>query len=129
AIKDNPKLNTRLWTGKHPVRLLIDPDLRGIQQNKNLNLFNQSIKTIVFCKQPMENSKNLSFEKLDFGQEIAPQLLTKLYEHNLQSVIIEGGRATLNSFIKSGFWDEARVFTGQPYFKTGIKAPDFKYKP
>ena len=46
AILDNPKLNTRLWEGKHPTRILIDQNLRTPQ---NSALFDGSIKTIVIC--------------------------------------------------------------------------------
>jgi len=46
-----------------------------------------------------------------------------LYLQDIQSVIIEGGARTLNSFIEAGLWDEARVFTGETELKKGIKAP------
>jgi diaminohydroxyphosphoribosylaminopyrimidine deaminase/5-amino-6-(5-phosphoribosylamino)uracil reductase len=31
-----------------------------------------------------------------------------LYDHQIQSVIIEGGRQTLQTFIDANLWDEAR---------------------
>ena len=49
----------------------------------------------------------------------------KLHEANINSVIIEGGAKTLQVFIDTGLWDEARVFTGKNTFKEGIKAPVF----
>lgn len=129
ALKDNPKLNTRLWKGNNPTRILIDPNLKSFEERKQLHLYDQTIKTIVCTKQTVKNKHNLIFEQIDFQKEIIPQIMQVLYKHNLQSVIIEGGRETLKSFIKTNSWDEARVFTGQSYFKTGIKAPDFNYKP
>lgn len=129
ALKDNPKLNTRLWKGNNPTRILIDPNLKSFEERKQLHLYDQTIKTIVCTKQTVKNKHNLIFEQIDFRKEIIPQIMQVLYKHNLQSVIIEGGRETLKSFIKTNSWDEARVFTGQSYFKTGIKAPDFNYKP
>jgi len=42
---------------------------------------------------------------------------------DIQSVIIEGGAHTLNTFIEAGLWDEARVFTGAVNLNSGIKAP------
>ena len=42
---------------------------------------------------------------------------------------MEGGRKTLQSFIDSDLWDEARVFTGGIKFKRGVPAPDFPFKP
>jgi diaminohydroxyphosphoribosylaminopyrimidine deaminase/5-amino-6-(5-phosphoribosylamino)uracil reductase len=41
----------------------------------------------------------------------------------IQSLFIEGGAKILDHFIAEGFWDEARVFTGTKFFKTGINAP------
>ena len=46
-----------------------------------------------------------------------------LFENEIQSVIIEGGRQTLQTFIDENLWDEARVFKGNLFFENGIKAP------
>ena len=50
-------------------------------------------------------------------------ILYQLYLQDIQSVIIEGGAKTLNSFIDAGLWDEARIFTGETVLNNGIKAP------
>ena len=39
------------------------------------------------------------------------------YVNKIQSVIIEGGKKTLEKFIESGYWDEARVFTSTKKIK------------
>ena len=52
----------------------------------------------------------------------------KLYDYNIQSVIIEGGARTLSSFINENLWDEARVFIGNSYLINGIKSPDFLFQ-
>ena len=54
------------------------------------------------------------------------QLCSLLYEEQIQSVIIEGGCKTLDSFIESNLWDEARIFKGATTFRKGIKAPEIK---
>ena len=48
-----------------------------------------------------------------------------LFNHHINSVIIEGGTKTLQTFINENLWDEARVFTGASQFKNGVKAPKF----
>jgi len=58
-----------------------------------------------------------------------PQLFTILYTRNILSVIIEGGKQVLETCIKENLWDEARVFTGQKYFKYGLPAPSIKKEP
>lgn len=127
ALKDNPSLNTRLWEGKNPVRILIDRNLKTL--HKDLNLLDKQIKTIIFCENPEESEENLIFEGIDFQKDIPEQILARLYEHDLQSVIIEGGQKTLQSFINAGLWDEARVFTGNKYLSEGIAAPKLKAIP
>jgi len=124
AILDNPKLNTRLWKGKDPVRILIDQNLRTPLDSA---LFDDSIKTIVFCgleAKPALNANLLHFEKIDFRENTAFQILEILYKHNLQSVIIEGGSKTLQTFIDADLWDEARIFKGKIQFKKGTPAPN-----
>ena len=48
---------------------------------------------------------------------------------NIQSVIIEGGATTINHFINTDCWDEARVLTGNKYFTNGLKAPNLSMQP
>ncbi|WP_127846388.1 bifunctional diaminohydroxyphosphoribosylaminopyrimidine deaminase/5-amino-6-(5-phosphoribosylamino)uracil reductase RibD [Psychroflexus aestuariivivens] len=128
AIKDNPQLNTRLWKGENPVRVVIDQDLKI---PKTHHIFDQSVKTIVFHSKnfkPIDDT-NLIFEALDFESKIPTQILEKLHQHNLQSVIIEGGGVTLQNFINEDLWDEARVFTGENAIEIGIKAPILNKNP
>ena len=58
-----------------------------------------------------------------YNERLAFNILKVLYHHNLQSVIVEGGRQTLQMFIDAGIWDEVRVFKGQTLFYEGIPAP------
>ena len=130
AVADNPKLNVRLWEGQNPVRVVLDRQLRIPQDSA---LFDKSQKTIVITdafREPSEtNEKQQKFpvilEKIDFHKEPAAQICEVLAAHELQSVIIEGGSQTLDSFIAAGLWDEARVFQGNIRFGQGIKAPLF----
>ena len=125
AITDNPKLNTRDWHGKNPVRIVLDKSLRI---PSSYSLFDQTIKTIVLTEKQNKNSENIIFELIDFSKKIAQQICTVLYTHELQSVIIEGGKQTLQTFIDANLWDEARVFTGNVLFQAGIEAPTFAGK-
>lgn len=126
AQKDNPSLTVRHCAGKNPVRLVLDQNLR---LNKSLNLFDNSTKTWVFNASKNENDKNTWFIKIDFEKNIIPQILAELYKHNLQSVIVEGGKQLLESFIENNIWDEAWVFEGKKLFYSGIPAPKLEYKP
>jgi diaminohydroxyphosphoribosylaminopyrimidine deaminase/5-amino-6-(5-phosphoribosylamino)uracil reductase len=120
AIDDNPKLDVRDWTGTHPTRVVLDKNNRIPKENF---LLDNQIKTIVFCQTGTNtNQENIIFERIDFEQNIASQILKILFEHQIQSVIIEGGRQTLQTFIDENLWDEARIFKGSTSFKNGTKA-------
>ena len=51
------------------------------------------------------------------------QLMDDLYQHVVQSLIVEGGRQTLESFINAGLWDEIRVETAPLTVTYGTRSP------
>ena len=51
------------------------------------------------------------------------QLIADLYQQGVQSLIVEGGLQTLDSFIKAGLWDEIRVETAPVTVTHGTPAP------
>ncbi len=126
AIMDNPKLNTRLWFGRNPIRIVIDPKL---ELPENLSIFDNSQKTIIVNEKKEKIEDNIKWLKISCEpSHMIKQLMSYLYEQNIQSIIIEGGNILLQSFINQGFWDEARVFTGNQFFADGINAPLIKGK-
>ena len=119
---DNPQLNVRYGKGKLPKRIVID---RRLKLSRDLNVFDQSVETLVFNEIKMEfdgKTKYIALE--DFDRFVPQYILYQLYLQDIQSVIIEGGAKTLNSFIDAGLWDEARIFTGETVLNNGIKAPE-----
>ena len=52
-----------------------------------------------------------------------PQLMDDLYQHGIQSLIVEGGRQTHESFMTAGLWDEIRVETAPVTVSDGTRAP------
>lgn len=126
VIDDNPKLDTRDWAGNSPIRIVLDQNNRI---PKDSNIFNNQVKTIVFSKSnPPINQENGNFEIIDFEKNTAQQITNILYQHQIQSVIIEGGRQTLQTFIDENLWDEARIFIGNNFFENGTKAPILSLK-
>ena len=121
VIDDNPKLNARDWHGNNPIRVVLDQNNRI---PKDSYVFDNKVKTILFSRsnQTIEKENGI-FEYLDFEQNIAIQIIESLYKHQIQTVIIEGGRQTLQTFIDANLWDEARIFVSNMTFKTGTQAP------
>ena len=124
AELDNPSLTVRLWKGNNPLRIVIDENLK---LNNNLNIFNNSAKTLVF-----NNKKNIVFDNIEYCMidfnSIHQEIMKSLYNKGVHSLIIEGGRETLQSFIDIGLWDEARVFVGNKNLENGVHAPKIKEK-
>ncbi|WP_115814443.1 bifunctional diaminohydroxyphosphoribosylaminopyrimidine deaminase/5-amino-6-(5-phosphoribosylamino)uracil reductase RibD [Flavobacterium aquicola] len=121
VLDDNPKLNARDWYGNNPVRLVLDQNSRIPKGNA---VFDNQARTIVFTNsQNTIPEENTTFERIDFKQNIASQIADSLYKNNIQSVIIEGGLRTLQTFIDADLWDEARVFRGNINLGKGIQAP------
>ena len=70
------------------------------------------------------DSHNPAFEGLDFSQPVLPQIMDWLYKERCQSLIVEGGLATLQSFLDAGLWDEIRVETAPMTVTDGTRAPE-----
>ncbi len=122
AAMDDPQLSVRYAKGRHPKRVVID---RKLELNKNLNIFDQSIETLVFNEILTEIDGKIKYIALeDFDRYVPQYILYQLYLQDIQSLIIEGGAHTLNSFIEAGLWDEARIFTGPDDLENGIRSPE-----
>lgn len=124
ALNDNPGLTVRNAEGTNPVRILIDFDLKVPQHFK---IYNDEARTLVLnsVKEGAEN--NIQFIKIN-KENFLHELMAALYKEQIQSVIIEGGRFTLQQFIDSGLWDEAIVIKNDGLLlKNGTKAPEFNH--
>ena len=119
-LDDNPSLDVRSWSGENPLRIVIDKDLTI---PKDLKVYDGSVKTIFINQKITTNNENLFFEKINFSKPIALEICKVLFKHKVQSLIVEGGGKTIQTFIDENLWDEARVFSGLVNFNEGTKAP------
>jgi len=119
AAFDNPQLNVRDWSGRNPLRIVID---RFLKLDETLHLFDRKQKTILYNLIKHEEHPFLALVRIN-EENFFENLVKDLYSNKVQSVIIEGGATTLTFFIELGLWDEARVFQSSRIFNRGISAP------
>lgn len=133
ALHDNPQLTNRLWTGKSPVRMVLDMNLSLPHE---LTVFTDSEPLIVFnsIEHNLEIHRNKhwlrlkpAYYQLCAEEPAARQIASACFYLNLQSIFIEGGAETLQHFIDENLWDEARVITNTDmYINEGLNAPILK---
>ena len=121
VLEDNPKLDVRDWKGENPIRIVLD---RAGKISNDYFVKDKKTKTIFITEQEnLTSSENCIYENAIFDTELTKTISHILYKFGIQSILIEGGKETLQSFIDANLWDEARVFTGNVTLKSGIKAP------
>ena len=99
-VNDHPQLTTRLYPGKNPKRYVI-------------------------CRE----TDNVDIQYFTPLSSDLPTALQTLYDQRVQSVIVEGGRKTLERFITAGLWDEVRILVGNQHWGKGTKAPALPCQP
>lgn len=122
VLHDNPRLNVRSWAGTNPIRIVID---RQLEISRHFKVYDSSQKTIIINQIITKKEGSMHFIKTDF-KNLPKEICSILYNQKIQSVIIEGGRYTTQSFIDANLWDEARIFIGAIFFNKGIKSPTLK---
>jgi diaminohydroxyphosphoribosylaminopyrimidine deaminase/5-amino-6-(5-phosphoribosylamino)uracil reductase len=121
AYYDDPSLTNRLWQGNNPVRVVLDKYLKLPATHQ---LLSGEQATIIFNYEKDNETGNKRYCKIDPNSQKLHQILEKLHEFNVQSVLVEGGGKLLQSFITEGIWDEARVITNQQLIiGDGVIAP------
>jgi diaminohydroxyphosphoribosylaminopyrimidine deaminase/5-amino-6-(5-phosphoribosylamino)uracil reductase len=123
VLQDNPSLTTRDWEGNSPIRVILD---RTLKISDDYSVYDNLTKTIIITEKEASNKKNLFFETIDFTKPIAQQICTVLFQHQIVSLIVEGGAKTLQTFIDENIWEEARIFIGELEFNEGVSAPVIK---
>ena len=117
VLADDPELTTRMVSGKNPVRIVLDSSLRIPLQAKVLN---EEARTIIFTgteadkqkQNVLEIKKNVEIIRLPLKDGSLPieQVVQKLSELNITSLLVEGGSAVHGAFYDSGLVDRVYAF-------------------
>ena len=120
ALLDDPHLTVTKWSGKNPVRVLLD---RTLRVPADYRIFDGEARTIVFTEVrdvKREMRDNVEYVVVDFDDKIVETILNELVKRNILSIIIEGGAKWLQTVIDSGLWDEARIERGLHSVNLGV---------
>lgn len=135
VLTDNPKLDVRHWTGRNPVRIVLDRNLSAA--DPAFHLFDKSQPTVwVNTRKDRLDRDSLSrysampeggypvnYLKVPEEEEGLPEMLTKLYASGIGSILVEGGAQVLAAFLEAGLWDEIRMICGPGIAGGGASAP------
>lgn len=124
AMLDNPSLNVRSWSGKNPMRLVIDR--LGVLP-ETANLLDGSIETVVFSGVKSGQEGKTSWIMLDFNQNVLFQMMSELFRLKIQCLLVEGGAFLHETFLQSDLWDEIQVETSSQMVGTGVYAPNIEH--
>lgn len=124
-LSDNPSLNVRRWSGENPVRITLD---RNGRLTESAQILDGTQETIVFTGVQRNYSGKIQTVHADPSYEMV-DVMEELFDRQIVSVFVEGGAKLHNTFLESGLWDEARVFTGKMLFTQGVIAPEIDEKP
>jgi diaminohydroxyphosphoribosylaminopyrimidine deaminase/5-amino-6-(5-phosphoribosylamino)uracil reductase len=121
VLDDNPKLDSRDFKGNNPIRVVWD---KSNKITEKFHVKNQIIPSFFVTEiKNLTEKENIYYKNTIFDALLAKKTLDILFKKNIQSVIVEGGSQTLQSFIDANLWDEARVFVSENNFNEGIIAP------
>lgn len=98
VLADSPRLDTRLFAGHSPLRVILDRRGRTVAVGQE--------NTVVYS-----HYASLS------------EVLSDLYARGVASLLVEGGAHVHNSFIEAGLWDAIRIERGTVNIGGKVKSP------
>ncbi len=122
ARVDNPKLTTRLYPGKNPIRFVLD---RDATLPRELKIWTDDIPSYFITENEEIVSDNpiKKFICIAFDDHFIDNLLSTAFKMNVFSIMIEGGANTIQLFIDQSMWDEARILNSDIILESGIRSP------
>ena len=102
ALLDNPRLCTTRWSGRNPVRVVLDR--HGVIP-RDSKLFSADAETLVYTDTDYQYN------------------LSDLAARGIHSLMVEGGAQLLTTILESGIWDEIHLEVSPQQVGQGVKAP------
>ena len=124
AITDHPQLNVRFFTGDNPMRIIMDSNLQATKYYKDTSNLS---KGIVINQLINHSEGNFEFVKVSDTKDLS-KIISIFFDRGLSTILVEGGANLINSFIKLGLWDEARVIKTKVKLHNGMATPSLNGK-
>lgn len=119
-LTDDPELTTRHYTGSSPLRIAIDLQGKISQEAK---IKNEKALTWIYTNTSASNTQQIEYRTVKDTSKILTQICSELYDAKHHTLMVEGGPATIASFIQAGLWDEARIIHTPVIMGNGLKSP------
>ncbi|MFQ3307417.1 MAG: diaminohydroxyphosphoribosylaminopyrimidine deaminase [Candidatus Midichloriaceae bacterium] len=111
---DDPLLTCRTTSISHtPIRIILDSDLR-ISENSQILKTSKQFRTIIFTNKEISsrNISNIEIIKVNRDNDglCLNEVLDKIADMGVNTVLIEGGNTINTSFVKRNLVDEIAIF-------------------
>lgn len=119
---DNPSLTVRYWTGRSPLRVVLN---RSNTLPPDSLIFTDGNPTLVFTgnRLPETMPGKVAYETIPDNAPPLFHICKTLYERGISSLMVEGGTQLINAFLEAGLWDEIRVERSPMLLGKGVSAP------
>jgi len=131
VLADDPRLTVRLVRGRSPLRVVVDSGLRIPPKSKVLQE-QETAPTLIAATSCADRGKLSSLKQKGIevlnvseggeGEVDLKDLLSKLGERNISSILVEGGAAIITSFIRRKLADRLVVIVAPKLMGAGTDA-------
>jgi diaminohydroxyphosphoribosylaminopyrimidine deaminase/5-amino-6-(5-phosphoribosylamino)uracil reductase len=128
VLADDPELTTRLVPGRNPVRVVLDSRL-SIPLEARVLKDQPAARTLVAATPAANADKAAALAETGIevltvppdaeGRVDIQKLLKMLAERQISSLLVEGGAATITSFLRLGLADRLVIFIAPKVLGTG----------
>lgn len=119
VLIDNPRLDSRLSTGKNPLRIAYDSSAKI---PADYNILDDTTETWILGPERSGGFQQTKF--IESGDKmLINNLLQYLYRDNRGSLLVEGGAVVLTQFLEQNHWDEIRLIQSKKQLGAGVASP------
>ncbi|HPG89094.1 MAG TPA: RibD family protein [Hyphomicrobium sp.] len=127
VVADDPLLTVRRVAGRHPARVVIDPNGRLISSARMLA--DDGVRRVIICG--ADRAVPAVAESIVVGRAIDGQfdpndIVAALYTAGFKKILIEGGASTVSSFIDANAVDRLHVLVAPIILGSGMMGLSLK---